>query len=215
MLIMFGILVILLGILGILLQSFSQSIPVVEQNVYASTSVPECTVSLTIPLSPCNGVCQDSTDCVNGLSCYKQTKADVGVCRSPRALTNTSCPSSPTPTCIPRPACLDTEPSCEIAPPQNGNFCPPTTLMPTPTCIPRPTCLDSNPACLIAEPVEGWCTEKPSITTPEPTPTGIIPNPPRWFNLIPSNMRGFLEQLYLTVFVFGRQTNLRHLLEGI
>lgn len=58
-------------------------------------------------------------------------------------------------------------------------------------------------------------TSTPSIA-PTPTPvSSVIPNAPSWFSLLPVNLRGFLEQLYLTVYIFQRQTNLRHLLEGV
>lgn len=43
----------------------------------------------------------------------------------------------------------------------------------------------------------------------------VIPNVPSWFFLLPTNLRGFLEQLYLTVFVFQRETSLKNLLQGI
>lgn len=113
----------------------------------------------------------------------------------------------------------------------------------TPTCTPRPACTIGNnggPICLIVEPPNGWCpivvdpnptvsiqprasitpspTALPVVDTPTPTPTipeNIIPNAPFWFELLPPNVKGFLEQIYLTVFVFGRQTNLLRLLDGI
>jgi hypothetical protein len=45
-------------------------------------------------------------------------------------------PKSPTPTCIPRPSCLDANPACMMKIPEGGYFCP------KPTCIPRPDCMD-------------------------------------------------------------------------
>ena len=50
-----------------------------------------------------------------------------------------------TPTCRPRPPCLDATPKCLIA--ETADMCP----RPTPTCRPRPACLDATPRCLIAE----------------------------------------------------------------
>lgn len=59
------------------------------------------------------------------------------------------------------------------------------------------------------------CLEGKKIT---PTPTGqqsVIPNAPAWFFALPANLRGFLENLYLTIFVWERVTPLRHLLDGL
>lgn len=58
-------------------------------------------------------------------------------------------------------------------------------------------------------------TDGPTLTpTPSVRPV-IIPNAPVWFNLLPPNVKGFLEHLYLIVFVYKRQTSLSRLLEGI
>ncbi len=47
-----------------------------------------------------------------------------------------------------------------------------------------------------------------------PVPTGI-PSPPAWFTQLPTNLRNYLELLYLWVVVYRRPTNQQHLLEGI
>lgn len=80
--------------------------------------------------------------------------------------------------CLPRPACLDSKPSCLLPQPAEG-WCPATpspitsfsprpspSASPRPSCRPRPACLNTYPRCLLAEPREGWC---PPITSPNPT----------------------------------------------
>ncbi len=58
----------------------------------------------------------------------------------------------------------------------------------------------------------------PTITSKPPTPTSksyTLPPRPFWWNQIPSNLRDFLEELYILVFYFHRQSNLQHLLKGV
>ncbi len=73
-------------------------------------------------------------------------------------------------TCVPRPACLDSERPCKIAEPAEG-WCP-ASPSPTPTCQPRPACLDVKPPgmrCFLPETNPSqWCP-----VTPTPTPTCI------------------------------------------
>lgn len=57
-------------------------------------------------------------------------------------------------------------------------------------------------------------THTPQTASPTPFPT-TIPNAPSWFYQMPSNIRGFLEQLYLTLYVWKRDSNMAHLLEGL
>lgn len=58
-------------------------------------------------------------------------------------------------------------------------------------------------------------TGSPGTTvTPTPPITGIS-NPPAWFNRLPTNLRNYLELLYLWVVVYRRPTNMPHLLEGL
>lgn len=97
------------------------------------------------------------------------------------------------PTCLPRPACLDSTPRCLIAEPVNG-WCnhssspapvpsappSPPSPIPHPTCLPRPVCLDHAPYCEIAEPISGWCQPLPTpIALPSPLPSmpNISPSP--------------------------------------
>ncbi len=57
---------------------------------------------------------------------------------------------------------------------------------------------------------------QPFIHLVTPTPTlSPIPNAPQWFYLLPDNLRWFLENLYYTIFVWERESPLRHLLNGI
>lgn len=122
--------------------------------------------------------------------------------------------STPTPACTPRPACLDTEPPCEIAEPAAG-WCPSITNTPTSfPCVTRPTCLDKEPFCYPAEPAGGWCPLDTGIITSTPRPIEI-PTPPFWWDWLPQNLRGFLEQLYLTLFYFNKDSTNSHLLDGI
>ncbi|MCC6404782.1 MAG: carboxypeptidase regulatory-like domain-containing protein [Candidatus Yanofskybacteria bacterium] len=59
------------------------------------------------------------------------------------------------PSCRPRPVCLDATPACDPPEPVEG-WCPAS------TCRPRPACLDAVPACDPPEPVEGWCPAPPT-----------------------------------------------------
>ncbi len=86
--------------------------------------------------------------------------------------------SGPSPSCSPRPPCLDGRRACAMA---EINSCPePTEDFPPayifPTCGPPP-CLFSNPHCEIVEPADGWCHDKGPIPSllpiPSPTPTEI------------------------------------------
>ncbi len=70
-----------------------------------------------------------------------------------------SLPLSPTLTCIPRPACLNSVPRCLIAEPAEG-WCPPTSMMPVVSCTPRPAqCQDTSKPCTLMPPVGGWCPQ--------------------------------------------------------
>lgn len=51
--------------------------------------------------------------------------------------------------------------------------------------------------------------------TPFPSSGSVIPNPPPYWDQLPENLRGFLEQLYLTIYLWHRDTNMGHLLQGI
>lgn len=83
-------------------------------------------------------------------------------------------------------------------------------------CHERPACLNQNPPCNVIEPYMGWCEASASATpTPTRVPREVIPNAPFWFNMLPRNLKGFLEQLYLVVFVYKRKTNYQHLLRDI
>jgi hypothetical protein len=92
------------------------------------------------------------------------------------AAVNVLCPAviAPTPTCIPRPACMDPlpgQPQCipDLAP---GAWLCPKTTTPTPTCVPRPRCLTGNefPDCKFAgapAPLPAgayYCPQTPSPT---------------------------------------------------
>ncbi len=70
--------------------------------------------------------------------------------------------TAPVITCSPKPACLDSNPPCEIAEPIAG-WC--SEITPNPTCIPRPACLDANPPCKLQ--VADICPPSPTLT---PTP---------------------------------------------
>lgn len=72
----------------------------------------------------------------------------------------------PTPTCIPRPACLDANPACQVMPPYNGVWCS-ASPTPKPTCVPRPACLDANPPCRI-QLLPG------QVLCPVPKPSGSV-----------------------------------------
>lgn len=63
--------------------------------------------------------------------------------------------SSPRPTCVPRPSCLDEKPSCRRPVPKSG-WCK-KTPKPKSTCVPRPSCLDETPRCAMPVPKSGWC----------------------------------------------------------
>ena len=65
----------------------------------------------------------------------------------------------PKPTCLIRPACLDSIPQCYIPEPARG-WCPI-------VCSPPPACLGATPRCLMPEPVGGWCSTKPRVCTEE------------------------------------------------
>ena len=93
----------------------------------------------------------------------------------------------PRPTCIPRPACLDAQPACKIA--ESSNYCPPTPR-PTPRCIPRPACLKGQPGCRIAEmPNANYCPPAPTCI---PRPACLTAQHPckidelAWGNYCPS-----------------------------
>lgn len=67
-------------------------------------------------------------------------------------------------------------------------------------------------------------TIKPGVqitTTPtlavSPTMSELpaVPNPPGWWNIIPKNLRDFLNLIYVWVFYFGRPSSFIHLLEGV
>lgn len=58
-----------------------------------------------------------------------------------------------------------------------------------------------------------------STGTPTPTPTltpaQVIANPPAWLNLIPANLRNYLELLYLWIFVYNRPTDMKYLIDDV
>lgn len=78
-------------------------------------------------------------------------------------------PPTPTPTCKPRPKCLDVNPPCKI---KDVGYCPkPTpTRKPTPKpCLPRPACLDAKVPCKLDE--SRFCPKPTPTRKPTPTPT--------------------------------------------
>jgi len=92
-------------------------------------------------------------------------------------------------------------------------------IVPSATQTPRPT----NTPFVTSTPNP---TQVPSTPTTIPTPTEILlptPTPtlppittyPGWWNLIPSPLRNYLEQLYYWVFYFRRASDNAHVLEGV
>lgn len=80
---------------------------------------------------------------------------------------------TPNPTCIPRPACLDTNPACELAPPQGNVFCPPEvhlscnySIHPARTCPAGYICQYPENNHLVGQ--DGVCVKSSTIT---PTPS--------------------------------------------
>lgn len=63
------------------------------------------------------------------VQCVRAPCNPILVCQSP----------TPRPSCAPRPACLDGNPACMVAMPEQG-WCPASSPRPTPTPIPTPTC---------------------------------------------------------------------------
>lgn len=98
--------------------------------------------------------------------------------------------SFPTPTCRPRPACLDAKPHPCLPLEPVGGWCPSPT--PTPSCMPRPACIDAYPhPCKLPEPLNGWCpvgsptpiplkSPAPKLTpTKAPSPRSVYIRPPQ------------------------------------
>lgn len=131
--------------------------------------VPQATTCTADGASCSLRVCPTMPPCPPGIMCKQVMPActvSAGVCKAGRCLP----PITPTPTCIPRPACMDPlpgQPQCMPDVPPGGWICPKKT--PTPTCMPRPACMDplpGQPQCMFKLVEGGWFCPK---TTPTPS----------------------------------------------
>ncbi|PWT71328.1 MAG: hypothetical protein C5B59_18300 [Bacteroidetes bacterium] len=86
---------------------------------------------------------------------------------------------------------------------------PTVTVRPTATPIPSVVPTIPNPTILIATPTPPHPTQISTCTDP------AIPAVGAWFCQIPTNLKNFLEQLYLLVYYFNRTSNMAYLLNGI
>jgi hypothetical protein len=123
--------------------------------------------------------------------------------------TPTNAPSA-TPTCTPRPFCTFSNPNCLTVEPPNG-WC----LSVVNTISPSS---DKIPSTIPPRAVTSVSDESTLTPMVMPTPTlgvrpTIIPNAPSWFDILPPKLKGFLMQLYLSVFVY-RPINFFRLLDG-
>lgn len=139
-------------------------------------------------LGPQNSIClyKEEYACFKFAVCERQESGQCGWSETPESLncrqgmtptsqpqpepTTTSTPNA-SPTCIPRPACLDAKIPCDIPEPVDGAWCPPTT----------PT-ITATPSSEVIYPTHTPTVTPTTIPTPSTTPTwGPLSQPLKTF----------------------------------
>lgn len=147
-----------------------------DPNPIISSPVPAMTIRPIPSASPlCKLYYRPCTEriCEVGEVCPSPDCKPVEICSSPTPF------PKPTPrsSCVPRPACLDTNPRCLL--PETENMCPRTSTRPSPSPLysPKPSCIPHTICTTYGgcRPDNG-CGIKPSpspILTPKPTPKQV------------------------------------------